>query len=94
MKSNWVIREVRRARKTEREQNRRKLFPMSLVDFDAIRDWTCLDTDTGEDIAEEVRSYHIPDFSDWKDHDSFEKGFERLLSDLRAEEKRQAQQRS
>lgn len=93
MKSNWVIREIKRARKTEREQDRRKLFPIRLVDFETIKNWEALDTDTGEDIAEEVRSYHIPDFSDWKNHDSFEKGFEGLLSDLRAEEKRQAQER-
>jgi hypothetical protein len=41
-----------------------------------------------------VRSYFIPDFSDWKNHDSFEKGFARLLRDLRAEEARQAQERA
>jgi len=23
-------------------------------------------------LAEEVRKYHIPDFSNWKDHDAFE----------------------
>ncbi len=39
-------------------------------------------------------SYHIPDFSDWKNQDSFEKGFERLLRDLRAEEARRARERS
>ena len=42
-----------------------------------------LDTDTGKDLAEEVRAYYIPDFSNWKEHDSFEKAFERLLADLR-----------
>ena len=25
---------------------------------------------------------HIGDFSDWKDHDKYQKAFERLLSDL------------
>jgi hypothetical protein len=28
-----------------------------------------------EDSAEEVRKYHIPDFSNWKNHDAFEKAF-------------------
>ena len=47
-----------------------------------------LDADTGQDLAKEVREYFIPDFSNWKDHDAFEKAFERLLHDLRAEEAR------
>jgi hypothetical protein len=33
-----------------------------------------------------VREYFIPDFSNWKDHDSFEARFKRLLNDLRAAE--------
>ena len=37
--------------------------------------WECLDSDTGEDLAEEVRKYHIPDFSHWKNHDAFEAAF-------------------
>ena len=37
----------------------------------------------GEDLAEEVRKYHIPDFSHWKNHDAFERAFARLEKDLR-----------
>jgi hypothetical protein len=40
---------------------RRKLFPIRLVDMKTLREWECLDSDTGEDLAEEVRKYHIPD---------------------------------
>jgi len=39
-----------------------------------------------KDLAIEVREYFIPDFSNWKDHDSFEAGFKRLLKDLREAE--------
>jgi hypothetical protein len=39
---------------------------------------SCPDSDTGEDLAEEVRKYHIPDFSNWKNHDAFERAFARL----------------
>jgi hypothetical protein len=39
---------------------------------------------TGVDLAEEVRQYFIPDFSNWKDHDAFEASFARLLRDLKA----------
>ena len=45
------------------------LFPIALVPYDEIRAWECLDSDTGEDLAEKVREYHIPDFSKWKHED-------------------------
>jgi hypothetical protein len=32
-----------------------------------------------------VREYFIPDFSDWKDHDSYQTAFQRLVNDLKAE---------
>lgn len=41
MQSEWVMTEIRRARKTEIEENRRKLFPIRLVDFNVIRQWKC-----------------------------------------------------
>jgi uncharacterized protein YjbI with pentapeptide repeats len=87
MQSEWVITEIQRARKTEMEENRRKLFPITIVDFDRVKTWKCFDADSGKDLAKEVREYFIPDFSNWKDHDDFEKAFDRLLRDLKAEEK-------
>jgi len=87
MKSEWVMTEIRRAKRVEREDNRRKLFPIRLVDFETIQRWECFDADSGKDLAAEVREYSIPDFSNWKDHDSFEKEFAKLLRDLKATEK-------
>lgn len=78
--------EIRRARKVEREESRRKLFPIRLVDFEAIQKWECFDTDTSKDLAVHLREYYIPDFSNWKDHDAFEAEFSKLLRDLRATE--------
>ena len=89
LRSRWVMTEVRRARKVELRENRRKIFPIRLVDFDALQAWECFDADTGEDLAAEVRQYFIPDFSNWKDHDSFERAFERLMRDLRAGEEKE-----
>jgi TIR domain/Pentapeptide repeats (8 copies) len=83
LQSKWVMTEIRRARKVELKENRRKLFPIRLVDYETLLAWECFDADTGEDLATEVRGYHIPDFSNWKEHDSFEEAFERLLRDLR-----------
>ena len=87
MKSEWVMTEIRRAKKVEREQGRRKLFPIRLVNFETIQNWECFDADSGKDLAAEVRGYYIPDFSNWKDHDSFEREFAKLLRDLKATEK-------
>jgi uncharacterized protein YjbI with pentapeptide repeats len=86
MKSEWVMTEIRRAKKVEREEDRRKLFPIRLVDIETILSWECFDADSGKDLAAEVREYYIPDFSHWKDHDSFESEFAKLLSALRATE--------
>jgi hypothetical protein len=84
MASNWVKSEVSRARKRELKEGKRVLFPIRLVDLESINDWEFFDSTTGIDYAQEIRSYFIPDFSGWKDHDSFEAAFKRLLSDLRA----------
>ena len=40
-----------------------------------LRAWDSLDSNTGEDLAEEVRKHHIPDFSNWKNHTAFEAAF-------------------
>src|ERR1041384_6919315 len=88
LQSKWVVNEIRRARKVELKEKRRKLFPIRLVDYKTLQDWECFDAGTGEDLAEEVRAYFIPDFSNWKEHDAFEQAFARLLRDLKDEETR------
>jgi len=88
MQSEWVINEIQRARETEIKENRRKLFPITIVDFEKVKAWKRFDADSGRDLAKEVREYFIPDFSDWKDQDAFEKAFDRLLRDLKDEETR------
>jgi hypothetical protein len=85
MNSEWVKTEIRKARKRERTEKKRVLFPVRLVSFEAIRDWELFDADEGKDLAVELREYYIPDFSDWKNHDSYAKGFQNLLRDLKTE---------
>ena len=87
LQSEWVMTELRKARKAERQSGQRKLFPVRLVDMETLRDWECFDADSGKDLAIELREYFIPDFSHWKEHDAFETAFARLLKDLRAEER-------
>jgi hypothetical protein len=86
MDSEWVRTEIRKARKAEIKEKKRKLFPIRLVDFEAIRNWECFDTDSGKDLAVEIREYLIPDFSNWKAPDAFEAGFARLVKSLKAED--------
>ena len=82
MNSAWVRRELINARKREKAEGRQMLFPVSLVNFEALQAWQLIVSD-GEDLAEEIRLYYIPDFSNWKDHDSFSREFDRLVADLR-----------
>jgi hypothetical protein len=91
MHSNWVATEIRRARhreieeKRRRQEDRRLLFPISLVPFPRISEWELFDADSGTDLAAVIREYYIPDFSDWMNEVSFEASFGRLLRGLRVE---------
>ncbi len=86
MESEWVKSEIRWARKAEQQDGRQRLFPVRLASMKAIKEWECFDSDSGKDLAVEVREYHIPDFSNWKEHDAFEASFKKLLNDLRKSE--------
>jgi TIR domain-containing protein/pentapeptide repeat protein len=76
--SEWVEKEVETAFEKERERKETVLFPIRLDD--AVMD---IKTGWPADIR---RSRHIGDFTNWKDHDSFKKAFDRLLKDLGKEE--------
>jgi TIR domain len=83
MESEWVKTEICNARKREVRENARVLFPISLAPFEAIRDWEAFDADTGKDSAREIREYFIPDFSNWENHGSYKKAFDRFMRDLK-----------
>ena len=86
MESEWVGEEIAKARRREVTEKRKVLFPLRLVNFDRLRQWRLPDADIGKDSAREIREYFIPDFSQWKDHDAYQKRFQRLLQNLRAQE--------
>ena len=79
MNSNWVKTEIANARAKEEQQKRQMLFPITMVPYDRIRSWKLPDAHTGIDSAREIREYFVPDFSNWKDHDSYTKAFGRLV---------------
>ncbi|HZT28445.1 MAG TPA: toll/interleukin-1 receptor domain-containing protein [Bryobacteraceae bacterium] len=84
MSSEWVKTEISRARQREVREKIQVLFPLSLVPFDELRDWSCFDADTGKDSAREIREYLIADFSGWTDHTVYKQQFRKLLRDLRS----------
>ena len=85
MNSNWVGNEIIRAKKKEDRQGSQMLFPVGIVPYQKIQDWEFFDSDSGRDLAREIREYFIPDFSLWKsDHGAYSKAIDRLLRDLKA----------
>ena len=83
MKSEWVKTEISKARKREAREKRRMLFPLGLVEFTRLQKWECFDADTGNDSAKEIREYYVPDFSNWKSHDSYQEELRKLMRDLK-----------
>ena len=85
MNSPWVKTEIANARKREERETKQMLFPITLAPFAEVQRWKLFDADRGIDSAREIREYFIPDFSNWKDHDSYQTAFQRLVKDLKAE---------
>jgi len=77
--SDWVEHEVESALEEEKQSGRTILFPIRLDDavMESGKAWAALIR----------RTRHIGDFTRWKDHDSYQKAFDRLLRDLKAEDK-------
>ena len=74
--SGWVEREVKTALSLERKEKRTILFPVRVdkAVFESPFDW-----------ATEIRhERNIGDFTRWKNHDEYQKAFNRLLRDIKA----------
>jgi uncharacterized protein YjbI with pentapeptide repeats len=84
MNSPWVKTEIANARKREEREKKQMLFPITLAPYADVKRWELFDADRGIDSAREIREYFIPDFSNWKEHDSYQKAFQRLVKDLKA----------
>jgi len=75
--SNWIAYEVEKALDKEPQGIANVLFPIRIDDTIL----TC-NTSWAQDIKQ---TRHIGDFSHWKDHDTYQQAFSRLLRDLKAE---------
>jgi hypothetical protein len=65
--------EITNARAREEHQKRQMLFPITTAPFAHIQEWRLFDADRQTDSASEIREYFIPDFSNWMDHDSYQR---------------------
>lgn len=75
--SDWVEDEVKKAFAEERDRIQLVFFPVRIDD--AVME-------TSEPWARKLRDQrNIGDFRNWKDHDAYQKGLERLLRDLKVE---------
>jgi hypothetical protein len=72
--SDWVEDEVTTAFEEERKRKQIVLFPLRLDD---------VVMQTSEAWAAKLRARHIGDFTRWKEHDNYQRSFERLMRDLR-----------
>jgi len=84
--SNWVKTEILTTRDIERKTGKRMFFPIRLTSFDDLTNWVLFDGDSGSDLARYAREYFIPDFSNWKDKNSYDIAINKLILDLRKEE--------
>lgn len=50
MTSEWVKTEIANARQREIREKRQMLFPISLVPYERIKEWTAFDADTGQGL--------------------------------------------
>ncbi len=79
VQSPWVQDEVESALERERREDRLILFPIRIDD-------AVMHTDIAW-AASIRRTRHIGDFSNWKDHDSYQAALQRLLRDLKADDR-------
>ncbi|MDQ1593262.1 MAG: hypothetical protein QOG71_3889 [Pyrinomonadaceae bacterium] len=81
--SDWVEHEVESALEEEGRTGRTILFPIRLDDavMESNKAWAALIR----------RTRHVGDFTRWKDQDSYQKAFDRLLRDLKAEDQQTAE---
>ena len=76
IRSRWVEEEVEAAFEKEDKQKKLVLLPIRLDD-------AVMETDQAW-ASNLRRTRHIGDFRAWKDHDQYQKSFDRLLRDLKA----------
>ena len=82
IKSNWVATEIINAKQKEEQEGNQVLFPVAITSMEKIKSWQYFDSDSGKDVAKEMREYFIPDLSDWRNDEALMVNAEKLLKGL------------
>jgi TIR domain/Pentapeptide repeats (8 copies) len=77
----WVQYEMKNARKRELAENRPVLLPISICSFEKLQNWRLFHLNA--DLAEEIREYYIPDFSEWRNAAKYSIQLQKLVMSLR-----------
>jgi hypothetical protein len=80
MNSSWLKTEIANARDREDREKKPVLVPITLVAVEKARQ--LFDADRGADT---VARGLVVDFSNWKEHDSYQQAFQRLVETLKGE---------
>ncbi len=80
--SEWVAAETKRVREAEKKEQRRKLFPIRVVDWNTFSGWMTAHGATGSDLGIARTEENVPDFTGWRDQPLFDKAFEMLKQEL------------
>lgn len=90
LQSENVVEEIITAIEEEDANGAKKLFPIRLDNYvleDEIAELARKNFWSGKwrmDWVPRMRAYHVCDFRKWKNHDSYEREFDRLLKDIKA----------
>jgi len=76
MNSGWLQSEIANARDREEREKKQMLFPITLAPHENVRKLFDGDVDSAREVG---------DFSNWKEHDSYQQAFQRLVEDLKGE---------
>ena len=91
IESRWVTTEVREAVRLEIETGKKIIYPIRLAGMKQISEWRLFDADLGIAVAQRVREFFIPDFSEWRNAQKLDAMAQALILTLCKTENRTSQ---
>ena len=85
LSSEWVKTEIASAREREEREGKQMLYPIALAPSADIKQRNLFDAARSTESAPKIREHAIADFSNWKDHDAYQRNFQQLVEELKGE---------
>jgi uncharacterized protein YjbI with pentapeptide repeats len=85
LSSEWVKTEIANARERQERDDKQLLYPIALASAADIKQRNLFDAARGTDSARKIGEHAVADFSNWKDHDAYQRNLQRLVEDLKSE---------